>query len=221
MQAGPRDIAQGMAKVRQRGRALGPMPGKARGDAAGGGQQEVARAAGGVDHGQLQQLVRLGLVQHRVERGVEQRLNEAVGRVVGAGGLALVALLLGRLGGEDKRLAVVAQLGLQFEEGFIDRAQLLRLHRAPVDGDHAGFVGEPGEAVERLHEGLVAQAGGFEMGQTVVGKEAAERREGECWLAMGERLEDDLDAFVAVMVLVPGRGAVALLAQGREGVALA
>jgi hypothetical protein len=54
--------------------------------------------------------------------------------------------------------------------------------------------------------------------QTVVGKEAAERRKRKCWLAIGKRLEDDLDAFVAVVVLVPGRGAVALFAQGRERV---
>ena len=173
------------------GRALGPDAGQPRGDAAGGGQQEVARAAGGVDDREFQErlggIVRLGLglVEHGVERGVEQRLNEAVGRVVGAGGLALVALLLGRLGGEEQRLAVVAQLGLELEEGFVDRAQFLGLHRAPVDRDHAGFVGEPGEAVERLHEGAVAQAGGFEVGQLVLGEEAAEGRQARARPARG------------------------------------
>ena len=173
------------------GRALGPDAGKPRGDAAGGGQQEVARAAGGIDDRELQErlggIVRLGLglVEHGVERGVEQRLNEAVGRVVGAGGLALVALLLGGLGGEDQRLTVIAQLGLEFEEGFIDRAQFLGLHRAPVDGDHAGFVGKPGEAVERLHEGAVAQAGGFKVGQLACGEEAAEGRKRQAPPARG------------------------------------
>ena len=43
------DIAQRMAEIGKRGRALGADAGKAGGDAAGGGQQEVARAAGGVD----------------------------------------------------------------------------------------------------------------------------------------------------------------------------
>ena len=128
-----------------------------------GGQQEVARAAGGVDDESFSRPERDHpprlFVEHGVKRCVEERLNQAVGRVVGAGGLALVTLLLRHVGCEDERLTVVAQLGLQFEEGFIDRAQFLRLHRAPVDGDHAGFVREPGEAVERLHEGLVAQAG--------------------------------------------------------------
>ena len=40
------------------GRALGADAGEARGDAAGGGQQEVARAAGGVDDAELQQRLR-------------------------------------------------------------------------------------------------------------------------------------------------------------------
>ena len=123
-------------------------------------------------------IVRLGLgfVEHGVERGVEQRLNEAVGRVVGAGRLALVALLLRCFGCEVQGLTVDAQLRLKFEEGFIDRPKFLGLHRAPVDRDHAGLVREPGEAVERLHEGFVAQAGGFEVRQHVVGEETAERR---------------------------------------------
>ena len=226
MDAAARDIAERMAEVGKRGRALGADAREPRGDAAGGGQEEVARAAGGVDDRQSQQglggIVRLGLslVEHGVERGVEQRLNQAVGRVVGAGDLALVALLLGGLGGEEQGLAVIAQLGLQFEEGFVDGPQFLGLHRAPVDGDHAGFLVEPGEAVERLHEGAVAQAGGLEMGQPIFGKEAAEGGQRKSGLAVCEGAEDDLHPLVAVMVLVPGGGAVALLAQRLERIAL-
>lgn len=225
MQAGPRDIAQGMAEIGERGRAIGADAREPRGDAAGGGQQEVARAAGGVDDRKFQQrlgrIVRLGfgLVENGVEGCVEQRLNQAVGRVVGASGLALVAPLLGGLGGEEQGLAVIAQLGLQFEEGFVDGSQFLGLHRAPVDRDHAGFLVKPGEAVERLHEGAVAQAGGFEVGQTVVRKEAAESREREGGLAIGKGAEDDLHALIAVVVLVPGRRSKALGAQVGEAVA--
>ena len=221
------DITQRMAEVGARGHAFGADARETRGDAAGGGQQEVARAAGWVDDRKLQQslggIVRLGfgLVKHGVEGGIEQRLHEAVGRVVGAGGLALVALLFGRIGGEDERLAVVAQLGLEFEEGFVDGAQFLGLHRAPVDRDHAGLVGEPGEAVgERLHEGAVAQAGGFEVRQPVLREEAAEGGQRKGGLAMREGAEDDLHPLVAVMVLVPGGGAVALLAQRLQRIAL-
>ena len=132
----------------------------------------------------------------------------------------MVAHLLGRFGGEDQRLAVVAQLGLQFEEGLVDRAQFLGLHRAPVDGDHAGLVGKPGQAIERLHEGAVAQPGGFEVGQPVLGEEAAEGGQREGGLAMREGAEDDLHPLVAVMVFVPGGGAVALLAQRLQRIAL-
>lgn len=67
--------------------------------------------------------------------------------------------------------------------------------------------GEPGEAVERLHEGAVAQAGSFEVGQLVLGKEAAEGGQRNGGLAMREGAEDDLHPLVAVMVLVPGRSA--------------
>lgn len=109
---------------------------------------------------------------------------------------------------------------LEFEEGFVDRAQFLGLHRAPVDGDHAGLVREPGEAIERFHEGAVAQAGGLQVGQPVLGKEAAERGQRKGGLAMCEGAEDDLHPLVAVMVLVPGGGAVALLAQRLERIAL-
>ena len=50
------------------------------------------------------------------------------------------------------------------------------------------------------------------MRQLILCEEAAKRREGECLLPMGKRAEDDLDAFVAVVMLVPGGGAGALLA---------
>ena len=132
MQAGPRDIAQGVAKVGKRGRSIGTDAGQPRGDTAGSGQQEVPRAAGRVDDRQFQQrfggivCLGLGLVEHGVECCVEQRLNETVWRIVGARCLALVALLLGGLGGEDKGLAVIAQLRLQFEEGIRRRTPVPR-----------------------------------------------------------------------------------------------
>ncbi len=74
----------------------------------------MAGAAGGVDDGDGEQrlggIVGLGLdaVEHRVEGAVEQRLHQAVGRVVAAGGLALVALGLAALG-EGEAAAVVGR----------------------------------------------------------------------------------------------------------------
>ena len=73
MQAGPRDIAQGMAEIVERWRSIGADTGQPRCDATGGGKQEVARAAGGVDNRELQKrlgrIVRLGL--RLVEHGIE------------------------------------------------------------------------------------------------------------------------------------------------------
>lgn len=63
------------------GHAIGADAGQPRGDAAGGGQQEVARATGRVDDRESQErlggILRLGLgfVEHGVERGIEQRLS--------------------------------------------------------------------------------------------------------------------------------------------------
>ena len=138
-------VAERMAEVGEGGRALGADASHACGNAPGRRQQEVTRAAGRVDHGEPEQglgrILRLGLgpLQHRVEGGVKKRLNKAVRRVVGAGGLALVALLLGDIGGEDERAAVVRKLRLKLEEGFVHRAELLGLHRAPVDRHHGRF----------------------------------------------------------------------------------
>ena len=213
-------------KSASEGVPLGADAGDARGDAPRRRQQEVARAAGRVDHGELQQglgrvvCFRLGPLQHRVEGRVEERLNQAVRRVVGAGGLALVALLLGEVGGKDEGAAIVGKLRLELEQGFVNRTKLLGLHCAPVDRHHAAPVGKPGEAIDRLHEGAVAQAAGLQMGQLIGAEETAERGEAERILAGRERAEDDLHALVAVVVTIPGRAAHALRPERGEAVAL-
>ena len=59
-------------------------------------------------------IVGLGLdaVEHRVEGAVEQRLHQAVGRVVAAGGLALVALGLGAPSAKAKARPSSASCGV-------------------------------------------------------------------------------------------------------------
>jgi hypothetical protein len=128
--------------------------------------------------------------------------------------------LLRNLGGEDEAASVGAELGLEFEEGFVNRTEFFGFHGAPVHRDHAGFVREPREAVERLHEGAVAEAGGFQIRELAVGEESAESGQSEGFLAVGERAEHDLDALVAVVVTVPRRGTGAERAQGAERIAL-
>ena len=62
-----------------------------------------------------------GFVEHRVEGGVEQAGDQASGRVVAAGRLALVAA--GRVEFEGRRIDM--QDGVQFEQRFVDAAQFL------------------------------------------------------------------------------------------------
>ena len=115
----------------------GFLGGDALGDPAGGGDEEVAGAAGGVADGEVEQRrdpflggsVRAGLVEQRVERGVEQALDQRGRRVVGAGLLALVAgQCLQRVG---ELLGVVARD--QFQQGLVDAAEFLGAEVAEVD----------------------------------------------------------------------------------------
>src|SRR5262249_43149373 len=61
-------------------------------------EKEMAGAAGRVEHGNGKERrtrivgLRLDAVEQRVERGIEQRLHQAIRRVVAAGGLAGMAL---------------------------------------------------------------------------------------------------------------------------------
>ena len=84
----------------------------------------------------------------------------------------------------------------------------------------AASVFEPAEAIDRLHEGAVAQAAGVQMGQLIGTEEAAEGRERERGLGGRERAEDDLHALVTVVVAVPRCAAHALRSERREAVAL-
>ena len=137
-------VPQGRAEVRQPWGAVGADAGQAGGQATGGGQQKVARAAGRVQDGELEERrggvggFRFGAVQNGVKGAVQQRLNQAVRGVVGARGFALVASPFAGLGGKHQAAAVVRQLGLEFQEGFIHRAQFFGFHGPPVDRHPAG-----------------------------------------------------------------------------------
>ena len=73
--------------------------------------------------------VRAGLVEERVERRVEQALDQRGRRVVGAGGLALVAGAASP--GVGELLVVVA--GDQLQQGLVDAAEFLGTEVAEVD----------------------------------------------------------------------------------------
>src|SRR6266404_3324625 len=92
----------------------------------GGGDQEVAAAAGGVadlegENSPLGIGLPGGLVKHRIERRVEQALDQIRRRVVAARSLSLVAARRSQLEGAGVR----ANLGVQLEERLVHAAQLL------------------------------------------------------------------------------------------------
>ena len=87
-------------------------------------------------------------------------------------------------------------------------------------GTRALSTVEPGEAVDRLHQRAVAEAGGFERGHLAGGEEAAEGGQAEAGLAAGERAEGDAQALPAVVVVVPGGAADGAAAEVGEGVAV-
>ena len=143
--AGARHVAQRVAIVGRRGDAAGAGAREPRGDPPRRREQEMAGAAGRIEHRDREQrrgrIVGLGLdaVEHRVERAVEQRLHQAVGRVVAAAGLAGVALGLAAFG-EGEAAAVVGEARRELQQALVDRAQLLGLHVAPVHRHEARIL---------------------------------------------------------------------------------
>ena len=112
----------------------GAHGGQRGGDPAGGGDDEMPTAAGGVDDGEVQQrLFGIGcpnrLVDQRVQRLVEHQRDQFGGRVVGAGLLAVVAG--GHVEGEGPLVGVVARrVG---EQSFVHAAEFLAVEVAVVD----------------------------------------------------------------------------------------
>ena len=112
------------------------------------------------------------LLHDRVEGGVEQALHERVGRVVGAGGLALVA---GELGKGEAR-AVGTDLRREREQALVDAAQLLGAEVPVVDGSQHLALAREGEMAQGFEKVVVGQFGVVQRGgRSRVPQEAAER----------------------------------------------
>jgi hypothetical protein len=217
-------IAKGMAVVGCGGQAAGAEARDASGDAAGGGQQEMPGAAGGIDDRDGEQGgggilgFALDAIEDWIEGAVEQCLHKAVGGVVAAGLLALVALGLDTFS-KSEAAAIECEAGSEFEQSFVDGAEFFGLHVAPVDGDDDAVVAEPGEAEDGFHEGAVGKTGSVEAGGAVLLEKAAEGGQSKARLAVGQRTEDDEQAFPAVVELIPAAAANGAIAQGAERVA--
>ena len=151
----------------------GFLGGEALGDPPGGGDEEVPGAAGGVADGDVEQRrdpfrggpVGARLVEQRVERGVQQAVDQRGRRVVGAGLLALVAgQRLQRVG---ELLVVVA--GDQLQQRLVDAAEFLGAEVAEVDP-------APGAAAARFHQGQRADRAEQRLvGQSGAGERLVER----------------------------------------------
>jgi len=169
------DVAQGGAKRLGRGLLLaGPDGGEALGDAVGGGDEEVAGAAGGIADGEVEERplgigAGGGLVEQGVEGGVEQAEDEACGGVVAPRRLPLVAG--GGLELEDGGVGV--QRGVELEQGLVDRAQLLGAQVAVVHRPAQAPLVEEGEGAHGVEEVAVRKLGAVEAGRRLGGEEEA------------------------------------------------
>ena len=155
------------------------------GEAMGGANEKVAAAHGRVAHlegedgllGVRAALAGEAFGEERLEGGVEADLHERVGRVVGAGGFAFVA------GGQAQGKTVGGEgggrvdLGVEFEELFVDAAELFAAEVLVVDGAAAVLIDDVGEAADGGEEGGVGEGGGVEQAEGGVAPEVAAEAE--------------------------------------------
>lgn len=183
-------------------------------DAAGGDDEEMAGAAGGVADGDFQEVLGIPglpvLLGDRVERDLEQLIDERRGRVVRASGLALVAAQI--LQPEAGFGSI--NLGFEFEQRLVDSSQFFRVEMLVVDAvDAPLLVPERGEEADGRQEAFV---GGFAAAQEVgsetfsaqrvsgAEEQAGEGGEGELGLAVvgaaGVQDDDELPPQVLVTI---------------------
>ena len=224
-------VGCGLAAVaQQRVAHLRTHPGQVAGNAPRRGQQEMAAAAGRVDHADGQQRLHRAFTaglggqdggNHRLQRGIKLLLHQRVGGVVAAGGFAGVAAG-GRAGLEAELAVALAELGHQLQQAFVDAAQLFRAHVAPVDAAEwaVGVGTQPGQLEQRQHQVAVFQPAGVERGALVGVEQAAQRWQGQQRLTHRQALPDLLECLPEVTVPVMRAAAHGALTQAAQAVAL-
>ena len=200
------------------------------GQAAGGGQQKVAAATGGVDHADGQQGIdRLGRVLRQalgndgVERAADELLHQAVGGVVAAGEFAVVACgaSFARQADKAEAAGVQVHLGHQLQQAFVHAAEFFGAHVAVVDGGQRATAGGGGPA-QGVHGGQqvgVGELGGIQVRALVRGKQAAQGGQPQARLALAQAVEDDFDGLPQVVKPGAGTAAQGQVAQAGQGVA--
>src|SRR6266487_1413096 len=140
----------------------------------GGSNEEVPTATGGIadfeiEDGFFRIGFNAGFIEDRVEGGVEQADDQAGGRVVAAGRLALVAA--GRVEFEGRRIDM--QDGVKFEQRFVDTAQLLWTEIAIVhDAARMSIAGE-GERADGIEQVAIGDLAVCEVWNGLVREEKA------------------------------------------------
>ena len=180
-----------------------------------GGKEKVAGATGGVENGDgedgLFLVVGCGepLLHERIDHARHLLVHEARGRVVAAGRLAGVA------GGESflrdahesEGALLTRDRGHKFEERFIYRAQFLCAEVTVIDELVRAVHLRPAQGARRFEECSVVENASVQPVEAIPAKKSAERRQGKLLLAVVERVEYDLHAFVEVDVAVVCRRA--------------
>jgi hypothetical protein len=98
------------------------------------------------------------------------------------------------------------EAGVELEQRFVDRAELLGVEGLPVDGAAAAGLVDGGEGAEGREQVLVGQVGGVEVGGRAGAPEVgAEGRQGEEGFALVEALEDEAQGLPEVGVWGAGQ----------------
>jgi len=127
-------------------------------------------------------------------------MDEAGGRVIAAGGLALVAA-----GGVQTEIAALeVELGMQLEQGLVDAAQLLGAEVAVIDLTAAAAVADDREVTDGLEKIAVGYLRPVQIGRRLAGKEErAERGQAQLGRAalVAQLAQHDCQALVKVGML--------------------
>jgi len=167
----------------------------------------VAAAAGGIaDFKGEDGRFRIGLpgcgIEHRIQGRIEQLMDEAGGRVIAAGGLALVAA-----GGVQTEIAALeVELGMQLEQGLVDAAQLLGAEVAVIDLTAAAAVADDREVTDGLEKIAVGYLRPVQIGRRLRREEeGAERGQGQLGRAafIAQLTQHDHQALVEIGMLAP------------------
>ncbi len=210
------DIAQCMAIVAGRRVAIsGAELGEFLREPARRSEQKMARAARRVANGDGEQganrFLRIVLqrpLDHRVERGLDQRLHQAVRRVVRAGEFAGVAFRRAAVAASRPHPRPLSRRGErwfvadegetargyldhrhEFEQALVNAAEFLRVHVAVIDARQAAGLAKETEIEQRRKQPAVFDLRAFQVRAAVGGEEPAQRGQSERRLASGEAAE--------------------------------